>query len=72
MPESELLNHFQCDIQCVLSNLENDNTNMKIILYKGKILFNFLSILKIYFRNVKRRYREFWRCAGSDLIYCVM
>ena len=39
MPESELLNHFQCNIhQCVLSNSENDNTNMKIILYKGEFI----------------------------------
>ena len=38
MPESELLNHFQYDIQCVLSNSENDNTNMKIILYKWKFI----------------------------------
>ena len=38
MPESNLLNNFQCDIQCVLSNSENGNTNMKIILYKGKFI----------------------------------
>ena len=38
MLESELLNHFQCDIQFVLSNSENDHTNMKIILHKGKFI----------------------------------
>ena len=47
MPESELLNHFQCEVQCMLSNSGNDNTNMKIILYKGKFIINFPSILKI-------------------------
>ena len=38
MPESELLNHFQCDIQCVSLNLENDRTNIKMILYKGRFI----------------------------------
>ena len=38
MPESELLNHFQCDIQCVTSNSGNDNTDIKIVLYKGKFI----------------------------------
>ena len=43
MPESELLNHFQCEIQCLLSNSENDNTNMKIILCKGKLSWKYIS-----------------------------
>ena len=38
MPESELLNHFQYNSQCVLSNSENRNTKMKIILYEGKFI----------------------------------
>ena len=38
MPEGELLNHFQCDIQCMTSNSGNDNTNIKIIIYNGKLI----------------------------------
>ena len=54
MPESELLNHFQCDIQCVLSNSENDHTNMKIILHKGKFIIQFSQYLENLFQECEK------------------
>ena len=49
MPESELLNHFQCEIQCVTSNSRNYNTNTKKILYKGKFVIQFFYCLENIF-----------------------
>ena len=59
MPESELLNHFQCDIQCVTSNSGNDRTNITIILCKGKFIIQFSHYLENITQEREKRNREF-------------
>lgn len=55
MLESELLNRFQCDIQFMISNSRNDNTNIKLILCNEKSLFHFLCILKTFQESEKKK-----------------
>ena len=58
MSESELLNHFQCDIQCMTSNSGNDNTNIKLILYNVKLIIAFF----YYFEN------KFQECGSYETV----
>ena len=54
MPESELMNHFQCITQCMASNSGNYNWNIKIILYNRKFIISFSKYFESIFQECEK------------------